>query len=73
VTSSPNLHQTRGNAGGMELAIRFADFCREHRDDPTVAEIREHFGVSRATAYRWRCAYRDARGMTSIDKRGKTA
>lgn len=32
---------------------------------PTVSELREQFGMSRATAYRWRAAFIDAMGMAA--------
>lgn len=39
------------------VAIRIA---RKYRDTaPTVDQLIRDFGMSRPTAYRWRCAYRD--------------
>lgn len=35
----------------------------EFKQAPSVAQLREHFGMSRATAYRWRRAWRTALEM----------
>lgn len=40
----------------IQLAIRFV-----HRT-PTVRDLREDFGMSRATAYRWLAAIKAAKG-----------
>lgn len=40
----------------MRLALRY-----QHRT-PTVAELRETYGMSRATAYRWIAAFKAAKG-----------
>lgn len=45
---------------GCRLAIRYAD------DDPPVRKIMRDFGVSRACAYRWKSAIREAKLMESM-------
>ncbi len=45
----------------LSVACRLADRYR-HRL-PLVAELQEQFGMSRATAYRWRAALAEARGL----------
>jgi hypothetical protein len=30
---------------------------------PSVAQLRDHFGMSRATAYRWIAAMKESRGV----------
>ena len=47
----------------MVVACRIADKYR-HRL-PTVQELCADFGMHRATAYRWRAAMADARGMST--------
>lgn len=32
---------------------------------PSVAQLRDHFGMSRATAYRWIAAIKSARGVAA--------
>lgn len=41
-----------------ELAVRIAD---SYRGVPAVSDLMRKFGMSRATAYRWRRAFQDAR------------
>jgi transposase len=50
-----------GIAASLEQAIRFADWARDMGDRLTAASIKDHFGCSRATSYRWLSAYRAAR------------
>lgn len=33
---------------------------------PSVAQLRADFGVSRATAFRWRAAFREAMGQSEV-------
>ena len=52
-----------GFASGLELALHFAAWAHSCRHaDPSVAAIRDHWHVSRATAYRWQAAWRAVRG-----------
>lgn len=53
------------HAKGLELAFRFLLWMQGHREVPTWKQIRDHWGVCKATAYRWRNAYLDATGTTS--------
>lgn len=43
------------------IACRIA--TKYSRRLPTVAELQEEFGMQRATAYRWRAALAEARGV----------
>jgi len=49
--------------GGMFIACRIARSMRSKDDIPTVAELRDRFQMSRATAYRWRAAWIAALGL----------
>lgn len=51
-----------GVGTGFEQAIRFHLWAQQIGSRLTVAAIREHWSVSRATAYRWLSAYRAAMG-----------
>ena len=55
----------RSGSAWIEKAIRFADWCdsRSSGTPPTPREVMAHFGVHRATAYRWIDGYKAARGM----------
>jgi hypothetical protein len=46
----------------FEATIRFVDWADEQRH-LTAQSIISHFGLNRATAYRWLSAYRAARGL----------
>lgn len=46
---------------GILVACRIA--CRYQHRIPTPTELRNDFGMSRATAYRWIAAMRVARGI----------
>lgn len=48
-----------GSASGMETAIRFVRWMDARHGAPTWQEVRERFGLRRATAYRWLKAYRE--------------
>jgi len=45
-----------------ELYFRVALWMASLGREPTPEQICEHFGVGRATAYRWRNAWTDAQG-----------
>lgn len=47
-------------AGTVNLAVRLA--LRFGGQAPSVPQLRNEFGMSRATAYRWRRAFLDALG-----------
>jgi transposase-like protein len=47
----------------QELAFRFALWAIELAEVPSPERIRARYGVSRATAYRWRRAWCDANGF----------
>lgn len=62
--ASPTLELKRmvdGGPGTVALAFRLASAYP--RKLPTVAALRAEWGMSRATAYRWLAAMRDARGL----------
>lgn len=48
---------------GWELMVRFALWAHALGDVPDADSIRYRYGVSRATAYRWRAAYCAAVGL----------
>ena len=56
-----NMHDCPPIGGAIfiacQMAVKFT-----HRA-PTVADLRAQFGMSRATAYRWRNAWRAANGL----------
>ena len=47
----------------FELIIRFNGWANQRKPWPSIDDIRDEFGVSRATAYRWRKAWADANGI----------
>ena len=47
----------------QELVIRFVVWAHQLRRFPSVEQIRTRYGVSRATAYRWRDALAAAHGI----------
>lgn len=49
-----------GFTSSLDFAMYFNQWASERGNDPSVSDIRDHFEVSRATAFRWRRAYRDA-------------
>lgn len=49
-----------GFTSSLEFAMYFNQWASERGNDPSVSDIRAHFEVSRATAFRWRRAYLDA-------------
>lgn len=49
---------------GIELAFRFVLWAQQMHSAPTHHQIREHFGCSVATAFRWRAAWLAANGIT---------
>lgn len=71
-------HRTPGNnctlqttlnlpgASGMALGIAFAVWASRQRYGVRTEDIQSHFGVSRATSYRWRKAWEDAKLQESL-------
>jgi len=47
-----------------EVIFRFAAWAQQRRSMPTIGEIVEHWGMSRASACRYRRAFRNA-GLTT--------
>ena len=50
-------------------ACRIADAFPASRPRPSVEQLRARFGMSRASAYRWVAAIRDARGLRTAGER----
>ena len=48
-------------SGYVAMACKIAE--RFHNTVPTARELRELYGMSDATAYRWRAAIKEARAM----------
>ncbi len=48
-------------AGYVAMACKIAERFRNRV--PTARELREQYGMSEATAYRWRAAIKEARAM----------
>lgn len=60
------MPHTRGHAvSGLETAMRVCMWALSMHALPTVGQIRMQWGVSRATAYRWRAALADTLGQPS--------
>jgi transposase len=57
-----------GIVASLEQTIRFLDWAEDMGDRLTPAAIKEKFGCSRATSYRWFAAYRDARAAVVEDQ-----
>ena len=54
-----------GVSSAFELAIRFHIWASERKGSMSIEDIRTSFGVSRATAYRWRSAWSAANGLAA--------
>lgn len=52
-----------GIAGGIELALRFVLWASDLHGEPTAEQISAQFAMSRSSGYRWRTAWRAARGI----------
>jgi len=50
-------------ARAVMSSILFLDWMASRRTPATPQTIQDHFGVSRATSYRWLRTYADARGL----------
>lgn len=59
------LHAPHGNSARVYAftAVCIVDEYPRDRPPPTTQQLRDRFGMSRATAYRWRAAICDARGL----------
>ena len=68
---APALYAGGTVCEGMELALRFLMWAAGLRRDPTASQIRQRFGVSQATGYRWRNAWLAAHGKYPQPNRGK--
>lgn len=49
-----------GFSSSMDFTMYFNHWAAQMRRLPSAKDIQSHFGVSRATAYRWVRAYKDA-------------
>lgn len=60
------VEQCRGQrdtvSGKMQTALRIA--MRYPNRPPSVDDLKEYFGMSRATAYRWIRGYKEAKGLS---------
>lgn len=66
----PKYHESLHCASGhsacvrIQVAVRIADTYPKGSALPTHTQLQDRFGMSRATAYRWLNALKDARGQT---------
>lgn len=51
------------NTVSATMTIAFLIMAKWPQRTPRIEELRSEYGMSRATAYRWRRALTDARGM----------
>lgn len=51
----PHMYANQRLITAVKIALRFKNKA------PTIASLRAEFGMSRATAYRWRNAFMEAR------------
>lgn len=67
MTANPYTVQVGGPRGtaimSLVVACRIADKYRSRL--PSVKELQDDFGMHRATAYRWRAALANARGIST--------
>ena len=67
MTANPYTEQVGGPRGTaivrLVVACRIADKYRSRL--PSVKELQDDFGMHRATAYRWRAALANARGIST--------
>lgn len=54
--------EIRGIDGWREAAMRFAIWMTGRHSLPSIQEVRDYLHCSRATAYRWIRAWKDANG-----------
>ena len=64
-----SLAEANHSASTTELLVRFALWAAALQSPPLPEQIAARFGVSAATAYRWRNAYHDARGIPRPEPR----
>lgn len=65
-TEIPDARNVYGNDRRYRClsgTIRFVDWMMSRRTSTTPRDLMDHFGISRATAYRWLGIYADARGI----------
>lgn len=55
--------KSRPGSTPLEQVIRFVSWAQQRHTFPSPRDIHNAFGVSRATAYRWRNALADAYGV----------
>jgi transposase-like protein len=58
-------HSRLEDSSHMEVVLRFAWWSRQLHRFPNVQQICDHFGVNRATAYRWRHALAASIGIAT--------
>lgn len=54
-----------GIKSNFEFAIRFAHWCDTQMKAPTWRDVKRHYRVNRATAYRWLAAWKAARDASA--------
>lgn len=55
-----------GFVNALDFAMYFNDWAAEQKSPLSASAIQARFGCGRATAYRWRLAYRDALARRAI-------
>lgn len=63
VTSAAQTRREALRMPCIEMGMRVALWALQRRAFPTPEEIRDHFGVNRATAYRYRARLADLLGV----------
>lgn len=56
------MGEAPGLQSQIEFALRFTQWMQTRRKKPTAEEMMDRWGMSRATAYRYKAAYRAVNG-----------
>ncbi|WP_372353483.1 hypothetical protein ACDH63_12740 [Xanthomonas axonopodis pv. maculifoliigardeniae] len=58
----PSFRDCPGRQSQVEFALRFTQWMQSRRRQATVSDMMERWGMSRATAYRYKAVYDSVTG-----------